>query len=321
MKNILVAGGAGYIGSHVVKMLDEAGYHPVVLDNLSTGNRNAVVRGTFIEGDMGNSDLLDEIFNTYPISAVMDFAACIDVGESALDPQKYYTNNICKTLVLLKAMIKHKVDVLIFSSTAAIFGIPVQYHMSETHPREPISPYGRSKLMMEEILKDFSRAYGLRFCSLRYFNAAGGDPDHEIKNYKQNETNLIPVVLRSLKYGNGSITIFGNDYPTPDGTCIRDYIHICDLGAAHLAAMEHLLNGHPSCSFNLGNGNGFSVREIIQAAEEVANRKMRVMEGPRRPGDPQTLVADAAEARRILQWNPRYPELRTMIQHAWENLV
>lgn len=319
-KTILVVGGAGFIGSHVNKMLYEAGYDTVVLDNLTKGNRKAVTHGVFIEGDMADSECLDLLFQKYSIDAVMHFAASIDVGESISDPAKYYVNNVSNTLNLLNAMLRHSVKKFIFSSSAAVYGIPQEKQISEAHPCRPINPYGETKLIVEKILRDFDQAYGLTSCCLRYFNAAGGDPQGEIKNYKSKESNLIPVALRSLLEPNCSLTIFGSDYPTPDGTCIRDYVHICDLGSAHIIAMEQLLAGKPSSTYNLGNGEGFSVREVIHAVEKVTGRKLNVIEGPRRPGDPPYLVADAQKALRELGWKPQYPTLEAMIEHAWNGL-
>jgi UDP-glucose 4-epimerase len=316
-EHILVVGGAGYIGSHVNKMLEDEGYYTIVIDNLSTGSKEAVTRGKFIYGDMANTELLDAIFSSNIISAVMHFAAFIDVGESVFQPLKYYSNNVSNTLNLLNAMQRHGVKRFIFSSTAAIFGIPEEKLITEFHPTHPINPYGNSKLMVERILHDFDTAYGIKSSCLRYFNAAGGDPDGEVKNHKKKESNLIPILLRSLKHGDQKVTIFGEDYQTPDGTCIRDYIHICDLGAAHISAMEHLIEGRPSSRYNLGNGRGFSVREVINAAEKVTGIKPQITIGPRRAGDPPTLLADSHKARSELNWIPRYPELETMIEHAW----
>lgn len=319
-KTILVIGGAGYIGSHVVKILHQSGYLPITLDNLSTGNAKAVTRGVLIEGNMADSQLLNKIFQSHPVVAVMHFAACIDVGESVMNPEKYYVNNVSNTLNLLHVMRTYQVNTFIFSSSAAIFGLPIQDRISEFHPCNPINPYGKSKWMVENILKDYDHAYGLRYCCLRYFNAAGGDPDREIANCKTKESNLIPIVLRSLKFGDGSVKINGTDYATPDGTCIRDYIHIVDLAHAHIAALDYLLNGQPSCCFNLGNGKGFSVREVIRAAEQITHRKPHIIEGPRRPGDPPVLLADGSLAKEKLGWFPQYPDLTTMIQHAWQAL-
>lgn len=317
-KTVLVVGGAGYIGSHVNKMLHQAGYHTVVLDNLSKGDRRAVTTGTFIEGDIADEKCLDQLFQTYPIDAVLHFAALIDVGESITQPANYYQNNVAATLTLLKALVRHKVNTFIFSSTAAVYGVPQQNLISEQHPCAPINPYGESKLMVEKILRDFDRAYGLKSSCLRYFNAAGGDPEGEIKNYKKKESNLIPLALQSLK-SNGQLTIFGTDYPTPDGTCIRDYIHIWDLGTAHFRAMEQLMAGGNSSTYNLGNGSGYSVHEVITAIEKVTGKKLNVKVGERRPGDPPILVADARKAKRELGWQPAYPSLEMMIKHAWES--
>lgn len=319
-KTILVVGGAGFIGSHINKMLHQAGYQTIVLDNLSIGNQKAVTRGIFIEGDIADTKLLNELFNQYPIDAVMHFAAFIDVGESIHEPYKYYLNNVANTINLLEQMRHHDVKTCIFSSTAAVFGIPQTLPVSEEHPCLPINPYGASKLMVERILKDFDQAYGIKSSSLRYFNAAGGDPEKEVKNFKKRESNLIPLILRSLKNGGPPIKIFGTDYPTSDGTCIRDYIHILDLGQAHIKAMERLWKGEPSASFNLGNGNGFSVREVIRAIEKVTGMQVPFIEGIRRAGDPPILVADAKKAKKILDWRPNYPELEQMIQHAWDAL-
>lgn len=319
-KNILVVGGAGFIGSHVAQMLHLAGYHPVIFDNLSTGCRDAISCGTFIKGDLANFNDLKEVFYAFKFDAVMHFAALIDVGESVTNPIKYYINNVSNTLKLLEVMQQFKVDTFIFSSTAAVYGIPQEQRLHENHPLNPINPYGRSKLMVEEILQDLHNAYGLKFCSLRYFNAAGGDPSGKIKNHKQKESNLIPIILRSLLNPKGSIILYGTDYPTLDGTCIRDYIHIDDLGSAHILAMKKLLDGFSSSIYNLGNGNGFSVREVIRAAEHVTGLKVNVIEGPRRAGDPPILVADASKAHRELKWTPRFADLESMIAHAWQAL-
>jgi UDP-glucose 4-epimerase len=315
-KTILITGGAGFIGSHVNKMLHSGGYTTIVLDNLSTGNRQAVTQGLFIEGDIGDLSLLDRLFTEHSIAAVMHFAASTDVGESVADPLKYYRNNVGATLNLLDAMRRHQVKNLIFSSSAAIFGIPQELSVSETHPCYPINPYGESKLIVERVLQDMDRANEIKFCCLRYFNAAGGDPEGQLKNYKRKETNLIPIILKSLQLQR-EVTIFGTDYPTPDGTCVRDYVHIEDLGAAHIMAMEQLLTGGPSTCYNLGNGQGFSVRQVIAAVQEVTGKSIRIIEGARREGDPPFLVANAQKAEKELGWQPRYPTLQAMIQHAW----
>lgn len=316
---VLVIGGAGFIGSYINKMLNQAGYQTVVLDNLSQGNRLAVRYGTFIEGDIGDSQALQQIFTTYSIDAVMHFAAFIDVGESVAQPAKYYDNNVCKTLNLLRMMVHYHIPYFIFSSTAAIFGNPLLPRLTEDHPCHPINPYGRTKWMVEKILQDFEVAYGMKSCCLRYFNAAGGDPQGEIKNYQTQVTNLIPRALRSVKTGE-ALTIFGTDYETPDGTCIRDYVHIADLGKAHLLGLEKLLSGSASLTYNLGNGQGYSVKEVIQAVKQVTGHQVLVKEGPRRPGDPAILLADATKIQRELAWSPHYPHLETMIEHAWKAL-
>lgn len=319
-KNILIAGGAGYIGSHVNKMVDQAGYRTIVYDNLSTGNRKAVTRGRFIQGDLADTEELDQVFLEFSIDVVMHFAAHIDVGESVTHPAKYYRNNVINTINLLDVMARHSVGTFIFSSSAAIFGNPQEIPITESHPTHPINPYGETKLIVEHILRDYANAYGLKYTSLRYFNAAGGDPDGEVRNYKVKESNLIPVVLRSLKRPNGSVTIFGTDYPTPDGTCIRDYIHICDLGQAHVNAMTKLLDGADSACYNLGNGQGFSVREVIDSAEKTTGLPVNVVEGSRRLGDPPILVADSKKAKQALNWFPKFPSLDEMIDHAWKAL-
>lgn len=315
---ILIIGGAGFIGSHVNEMLHRKGYETIVLDNLSQGVRESVRHGVFIEGDLADSALLDRIFSTHQIGAVMHFAALKDVGESVKHPLRYYENNVSNTLKLLAAMMKHDVKIMIFSSSAAIFGQPEEVPVSEDHPCHPINPYGRTKLIVENILDDFDEAYGLRYCSLRYFNAAGGDPEGRIKNHKSTDSNLIPIILRSLQKDDACLTIYGTDYPTPDGTCIRDYIHIEDLGTAHIAALEKLLGGSSSCYYNLGNGKGFSVREVISAVEKVTGCKVKTREGPRRAGDPPILIASSSKARRELNWNPVYTELEPIIEHAWK---
>lgn len=315
--NILIAGGAGFIGSHVAKMLERRGYRPVVFDNLSSGSQKAIGDIPFILGDLARTEDLDLAFKKFPFNAVMHFAALIDVGESVVNPLKYYVHNVSYTLNLIEAMQRHNVNALIFSSSAAIFGLPQQPRINEDHPCRPINPYGETKLMVEKILRDCDTAYGLKSSCLRYFNAAGGDPLGEVKNFKRKEANLIPLVLRHLKNPSQPVTIFGADYPTPDGTCIRDYIHLEDLGTAHILALEQLLKTNVSTNYNLGNGNGFSVREVIRAAKSVTGLKVSVIEGSRRAGDPAQLIADARKARRELGWTPHYT-LEQMIAHAWQ---
>jgi UDP-glucose 4-epimerase len=319
-KTILVVGGAGYIGSHVNKMLHNEGFNTIVFDNLSRGNKDAVVRGIVVEGDTSSKSDLDAVFSQYDIDAVMHFAAYTSVGESVYDPSKYYKNNTVNTIKLLDAMVRHDVKTFIFSSTAAIFGTPEMVPVCESHPSAPINPYGVSKLMVEKILADYDVAYDLKSCCLRYFNAAGGDPDGEIRYFDRVETNIIPIVLKSL-LSNTPVTIFGTDYDTPDGTCIRDYIHVCDLGAAHINALRYCREENTSSAYNLGNGNGFSVREVIEAVERVTKKKIEVIEGDRRAGDPARLIADSSKARSELGWEPKYSSLDAMISHAWQAMT
>ncbi|MBA2492851.1 MAG: UDP-glucose 4-epimerase GalE [Gammaproteobacteria bacterium] len=317
MGNILVVGGAGYIGSHMVVTLSDAGYDPVVLDNLYSGRRDAVIAGEFIEGDLNDRELLDRVLDAHDIAGVMHFAAHIEVGESVRDPAKYYRNNVSNTQNLLDAMVRYGVNAFIFSSTAAIFGEPEYVPIDEQHPKAPVNPYGRSKWMVEQLLEDYDRAYGLKSVALRYFNAAGADAQGRLGECHNPESHLIPLVLRAASGRRESITLFGNDYNTPDGTCIRDYIHVQDLCDAHLRALKGLLGGAGSDRFNLGNGQGYSVREVIDAAARVTGLKIPVTRGGRRGGDPARLVADSARARSKLGWTPRYVDLDTIIAHAW----
>lgn len=319
-KKILVVGGAGFIGSEVNKMLNEAGYETVVLDNLSHGFRESVKWGTFIKGDVGNKRTLEKLFARNQFDAVMHFAALIDVGESMLNPSVYYENNVSNTLVLLEAMRLNGVKFFIFSSSSAIYGMPSNHLITENSIKDPINPYGHTKLMVETILEDFDRAYGLKSAKLRYFNAAGGDPEGKIINKQQKQSNLIPIVLAAIK-NSQPVIINGIDYPTFDGTCIRDYIHIYDLGSAHILAMEKLMKDQSSEAYNLGNGRGFSVREVIKAAEKVTKKSVQIIEGPRRLGDPAALLADSQKAREQLGWHIKYPSLESMIEHAWNCLM
>lgn len=316
--HILILGGAGYIGSHVNDMLNRNGYQTIVLDNLIRGHREAVTQGVFIKGDISDTVLLDRIFTEFSICSVMHFAALTSIGDSVLLPSEYYANNVVRTLNLLEAMRRHSIKSFVFSSSAAVFGIPNTSKIMEDHECRPINPYGQTKLIVETILRDYDLAYGIKSCSLRYFNAAGGDPLGKIKYFPRAETNIIPRILNNLLYQSAEITLNGKDYPTSDGTCIRDYVHIEDIGSAHIAAMKQLIQGAPSNCYNLGNGNGFSVLEVIRAVEEVTGKKIHVIEGPRRPGDPPVLVADAEKASRELQWRPQYACIKTMISHAWQ---
>jgi UDP-glucose-4-epimerase GalE len=315
--SVLVCGGAGYIGSHVNKMLSQKGYETVVLDNLVYGHRQAVKWGTFVQGDLGDKALLDQLFSQYRFEAVIHLAAWAYVGESVAHPEKYYENNVVNTLNLLKAMRRHQCSKLVFSSTCATYGQPEQVPITEDMPQCPINPYGASKLMCERMMVDFSKAYDLSFVALRYFNAAGADPDGQLGESHSPETHLIPLVLDAASGNRESISVFGTDYPTPDGSCIRDYIHVWDLAQAHVLALSYLEQGGSSECLNLGNESGASVWEVIQTACQVTGKEIPVKPYPRREGDPAKLVGSCEKAKQILGWNPQYPQLETIIQHAW----
>ncbi|MBF4991775.1 UDP-glucose 4-epimerase GalE [Methylophilus sp. QUAN] len=315
---VLVVGGAGYIGSHMVKMLLGAGHEVITLDNLSSGHRDAVLGGTFVEGDLADPACLSQVFKQHQPESVMHFASYIQVGESVRKPDIYYRNNVTNTLNLLDAMLQFDVRKFIFSSTAAVFGEPDYVPIDEAHPNRPLNPYGRSKWMIEQVLADYDKAFDLRSVCLRYFNAAGADPEGQLGERHDPETHLIPLILQAASGRRDSIQVFGRDYDTPDGTCIRDYIHIVDLCSAHLAALEYLNKGGGSDRFNLGNGSGFSVQEVIDAVQKVSGKPVTVINGPRREGDPARLVADAKRARNILAWQPRFTDLETIVAHAWQ---
>lgn len=319
---ILVVGGAGYIGSHMVKQLARAGHSVVVLDNLTTGFRELACYGELVVGDLADTALLEELFAEHRFDGVMHFAAASLVGESIQDPGKYYRNNVANTLNLLEVMVRHEVKHFIFSSTAATFGEPEYVPIDEAHPQRPINPYGGSKLMVERMLKDFNSAHGLNSISLRYFNACGADPECELGECHEPETHLIPLILQAASGRRESITVFGRNYETDDGTCIRDYIHIDDLCSAHALALDALVTGKEegALAFNLGNGQGYSVQEVIDAARKVVGEDgctLKVEDGARRPGDPAVLVADAALAKQELGWQPQYEKLEVIIRHAW----
>lgn len=315
---VLVVGGAGYIGSHMVKMLLGAGHEVITLDNLSSGHRDAVLGGTFVEGDLADTQGLHQVFEQYQPEAVMHFASYIQVGESVRKPDIYYRNNVTNTLNLLDVMLEFEVKKFIFSSTAAVFGEPDYVPIDEAHPNRPLNPYGRSKWMIEQVLADYDKAFDLRSVCLRYFNAAGADPEGQLGERHDPETHLIPLILQAASGRRDNIQVFGRDYDTPDGTCIRDYVHIVDLCSAHLAALEYLTKGGSSDRFNLGNGSGFSVQEVIDAVQKVSGKQVTVINGPRREGDPARLVADAKRARSILAWQPTYTALDTIVSHAWQ---
>jgi UDP-glucose 4-epimerase len=314
---ILIVGGAGYIGSHLNKEISKKGIKTVIFDNLSYGHRDFVKWGTFEQGDLGNIEDIRSVFRKYPIEAVMHFAAFTYVGESVEDPQKYYLNNVKNTLNLLQVMLEENVKYFVFSSTCATYGNPVEIPITENHPQNPINPYGKGKLIVETVLKDYSDAYGLKYASLRYFNAAGADPDGDVGELHDPETHLIPLILDVAAGKREDIKIFGTDYDTPDGTCIRDYIHVTDLAEAHILALEYLQNGGKSDFFNLGNGNGFSVKEVIETARKVTGKNIKAAEADRRPGDPPILVGSSDKAKRTLNWNPKYDELSKIIETAW----
>jgi len=318
MKNILVVGGAGYIGSHMCKYLAKNGYHPIVLDNLVYGHRQAVKWGPFIAGQMADTKLLDQIFKEHPIAAVMHFAAFCYVGESVEDPGKYYQNNVAATITLLEEMLKKNIKNFIFSSSCAVYGEPVEIPITEQHPYNPINPYGRSKLMVEQILQDFRAAYGLEYVALRYFNAAGADPEGEIGEEHNPETHLIPLVLKTALGQRETINIFGDDYATKDGTCIRDYIHIDDLAQAHLLALDRLLNGLPGGQYNLGNGDGYSVKEVIEVARNITSKQIPAKIVERRPGDPAVLIGSSEKAFKELGWKPQFADLNAIVETAWQ---
>lgn len=316
-KNILVVGGAGYIGAHVNKMLHERGYSTVVFDNLINGHREFVKWGEFVLGDLKNIGQIRLCFEKYNIDAVMHLSAFAYVGESVIDPAKYYLNNVSYTLNLLEVMREYKVDKIIFSSTCAIYGMSIQIPMTETHPQSPINPYGRTKLIIEQILSDYNKAYGIKYVNLRYFNAAGADSRAEIGEWHNPETHLIPLVLDVALGRRSEVKIFGTDYHTNDGTCIRDYIHVEDLADAHILALEYLLAGNESDSMNLGIGRGYSVLEVIRTAEKITGKKIKAVEWQRREGDPPILVSSNEKIKKILNWRPKYIELEDIIKTAW----
>jgi UDP-glucose-4-epimerase GalE len=314
---ILVTGGAGYIGSHVCKQLAGAGYEPIVYDNMLRGHQWAVRWGPLEVGDLTDRVRLREVIQRYRPASVMHFAALAYVGESVSDPAIYYHNNIVGTLTLLEALRESSIRTLVFSSTCATYGIPVCVPITEAHPQEPINPYGLSKLMVERALRDYSAAYGLRSVSLRYFNAAGADPDGETGESHDPETHAIPLAIMAATGKGAPFRIFGTDYPTPDGSAVRDYTHVCDLAEAHLAALRCLLNGNATDAFNLGTGAGTSVLELLASVERVGGRAVPVVHSARRLGDPPLLVADARRAVEILGWQPRYRRIDDIVRTAW----
>jgi UDP-glucose 4-epimerase len=315
---VLVTGGAGYIGSHTALALMERNEDVVILDNLQKGHRRAVKDAKFYQGDIKDNEILDKVFNENEIDAVIHFAAESLVGESVENPLKYYRNNVGGTMNLLAGMKRHSVSRIVFSSTAAAYGEPESTPILETDKTNPTNPYGETKLAIEKMMKWFDQAYGIRYIALRYFNAAGAHMSGEIGEDHQPETHLIPIVLSVALGKRESIGIFGDDYPTPDGTCIRDYIHVTDLADAHLLALDRLRAGGESAVYNLGSGTGFSVKEIIEVAREVTGHAIPQVIAPRRAGDPAVLIASSEKIKKELGWNPRYDDIRTIISSAWE---
>jgi UDP-glucose-4-epimerase GalE len=317
MKNILVTGGAGYIGSHTCKVLAKAGYKPVTFDNLSTGHRHTVKWGPLEVGDVRDTEKISTVLKQYKPEAVIHFASKIVVSESANFPDEYYDNNVNGTLSLLNAMKMHPVNAIVFSSTAAVYGYPEITPIDESHSLNPINPYGKTKLACEWLLQDFQAAYDINYVVLRYFNAAGADVKGELGEEHEPETHLIPLILKAVK-NETSVSIFGDDYETPDGTCIRDYIHVADLADAHIKAMEYLFKNKQSGVFNLGTGKGYSVRQILNMAEEIALKNISEIQCERRLGDPDILVAKSDLAQQTLDWQPEFSDIKNIIKTAWQ---
>lgn len=314
---IFVAGGAGYIGSHTVKELIQEGFEVLIFDNFSTGRKKLVVGGDLIEGDLRDKDSLKKAFSSRDIGAVLHFASLIQVGESYLDPKKYYTHNLLSSLNLLEAMMEAKVKYFIFSSSAAVYGKPDEVPIPESHPLNPINPYGQTKLLVEKILQDYEKAYGIQFISLRYFNAAGADPDGELGEMHEPETHLIPNILLFLLGKKMDFDLFGTNFPTSDGTAVRDYIHVTDLAKAHVLALRYLLSNPKSEFINLGTNRGYSVLEIIKRVEKITAKKVAYRKKPRRKGDVPILLASKEKAERILGWKTQYSDIETIIKTAW----
>lgn len=315
---ILVCGGAGYIGSHINKQLNKEGYETVVFDNLVYGHKEAVKWGHFVQGDLKNIEDIERVFQQYNIEAVFHFAAYAYVGESVQEPEKYYYNNVAHTLNLLHVMKKYGCKKIIFSSTCATYGEPKSVPITEDMPQNPINPYGATKLMVERIFQDYEKAYGMQFVVLRYFNAAGADPEGEIGESHNPETHIIPLVLDAASGKRPDIKVFGTDYDTPDGSCIRDYIHVTDLASAHLLALHHLEKGGKSDFFNLGNTVGTSVLEVVNSVKKVTGKNFTVTLADRRPGDPAKLVGSSEKARKELGWKPIYGDIDVIVEHAWK---
>ena len=318
MRTILVTGGAGFVGSHACKALAQAGYCPVTFDNLERGHHWAVKWGPLERGDLRDERVLRRAFETWKPWGIMHFAAYAYVGESNVDPLKYYDNDVGGTANLLKACAAYECKKFIFSSSCATYGIPSQLPLTEDHAKQPVNPYGYTKLVVERMLRDAEAAHGIRHVALRYFNAAGSDPDRELEEMHDPETHLIPLVLFTTMGRLSSIKVFGSDYPTPDGTCVRDYVHVSDLADAHVAALDWLAAGQASSAFNLGNGRGFCVADVVQTAQEVSGLTTKSHLAPRRFGDPPALISDSTKAQKLLGWKPKFPDLSQLIDHAWK---
>jgi UDP-arabinose 4-epimerase len=316
--NILVTGGAGYIGSHTCKALNQAGFVPIVFDNFSTGHRWAVRWGPLIEGDLENADLLRSALREYQIEAVIHFAASAYVGESMVNPRKYFHNNVINSINLLDVMMDMQVKTIVFSSTCATYGIPTRLPILEVHPQLPVNPYGDTKLFIEKAIKWYEKAYELNWITLRYFNAAGADPDCELGEMHDPETHLIPLAIQSALGQRSTLEIYGDDYPTTDGTAIRDYIHVTDLARAHVLALKYLIGGYKSSAFNLGTGQGSSIRAVVEMVNQVGQCKTPIHMTARRPGDPPALVADSKRALDLLNWAPEYSDLYRIVTTAWQ---
>ena len=314
---VLVTGGAGYIGSHTAKALARAGHEPLVLDNFTSGHRWAVKWGRLLEWDLAASELLPQFLEKERVEAVLHFAASLLVGESVHEPRKYFWNNVVNTLRLLDAMLEAGVKRIVFSSTAAVYGNPQSVPIPESHPQQPVNPYGDTKLAMERAIESYGNAYGLRWAALRYFNAAGADPDGETGENHHPETHLIPLVIQAALGKRPNVEVYGTDYPTPDGTAVRDYIHVTDLAEAHVRAIEYLAAGGENRPLNLGTGSGHSVREVIHTVGRVSRQTVPFHEGPRRAGDPPVLVADASQAAAVLGWKPQRSDLESIVRDAW----
>lgn len=313
----MVVGGAGYIGSHTVQLLHAADIHTLVFDNLSTGHLDSISDKATIIADLSDKKSIDDCFKSHQIDLVMHFASSIAVGESVIAPAKYYRNNVANTINLLDSMNEHDVKNIVFSSTAAVYGYPQTTPIAIHHPKHPVNPYGHSKAMVEQIIEDYHKAYDLNYIFLRYFNAAGADPSGKIGEYHEPETHLIPLVMQAASGRKEKIIIFGDNYDTPDGTCIRDYVHVCDIAQAHLLAANRLLQNQQSGIFNLGSGTGYSVKEVIDTAKRVTKKQIKTSIEKRRQGDPAILIADPTEAKNTLNWQPKYNSLEKIIQHAW----